>query len=63
MPQFGGLVYQPVFSSQDPFCGIDIDDSLAAGGNLKPWDQGIVERFGGTYMEASPSAGLKISPE
>jgi hypothetical protein len=50
-----------VFSPDDPFCGIDLDDSLDAEGNLKPWARGIVERFGDTYMEISPSgAGLKI---
>jgi hypothetical protein len=50
-----------VFSAQDPFCGIDLDDSLDAAGNLKPWAQGIVERFSDTYLEISPSGGgLKI---
>ncbi len=49
-----------VFSSYDPFCGIDIDDSLDAAGNLKPWARGIVERLSDTYMEISPSGvGLK----
>jgi primase-polymerase (primpol)-like protein len=50
-----------VFCREDPFCGIDLDDSLEAEGNVKPWAQGIVERFSDTYMEVSPSgAGLKI---
>jgi len=50
-----------VFSSSDPFCGIDLDDSLDAEGNVKPWASGIVERFGDTYLEISPSGtGLKI---
>jgi hypothetical protein len=50
-----------VFSADDPFCGIDLDDAFDAGGTLKPWAGGIVERFSDTYMELSPSgAGLKI---
>lgn len=50
-----------VFSPNDPFCGIDLDDSLDPSGNLKSWAQGIVERFGDTYMEISPSGtGLKV---
>jgi primase-polymerase (primpol)-like protein len=50
-----------VFSAQDPFCGIDLDDALDAEGNVKSWARGIVERFSDTYMEISPSgAGLKI---
>jgi hypothetical protein len=50
-----------VFSVTDPFCGIDLDDCLDAEGNVKPWARRIVERFGDTYMEISPSGcGLKI---
>jgi hypothetical protein len=50
-----------VFSADDPFCGIDLDDSLDPRGNPKPWAQGIVDRFSDTYMEVSPSGkGLKI---
>ena len=50
-----------VFSPDDPFCGVDLDDSLDAEGNVKPWAQGIVGRFADSYMEISPSGeGLKI---
>jgi Primase C terminal 1 (PriCT-1) len=50
-----------VFSPQDPFCGVDLDDALDSEGNVKPWAHGIVERFSDTYMEISPGgAGLKI---
>jgi hypothetical protein len=50
-----------VFASRDPFCGIDLDDCLDAQETVKPWARGIVERFGDTYMEISPSgSGLKI---
>jgi hypothetical protein len=50
-----------VFSPDDPFCGIDLDDSLDAEGKPKPWARGIIERFSDTYMEISPSGvGLKI---
>jgi hypothetical protein len=56
---YAGLGF--VFSSGDPFCGIDLDDSLDAEGNPKPWARGIVERFSDTYMEISPSrVGVKI---
>jgi primase-polymerase (primpol)-like protein len=56
---YAGLGF--VFSSSDPFCGIDLDDSLDAEEKVKPWARGIVERFGDTYMEISPSgAGLRI---
>jgi hypothetical protein len=56
---YAGLGY--VFSLADPFCGIDLDDSLDERGALKPWAQGPVERFSDTYMEISPSGkGLKL---
>ncbi|MBI4903686.1 MAG: hypothetical protein HY820_08625 [Acidobacteria bacterium] len=43
-----------VFAQEDPFVGIDLDDSLADAGNVKPWARGIVGRFSDTYMEISP---------
>lgn len=50
-----------VFSPEDPFCGLDLDDSLDEDGNVMAWAQGIVERFSDTYTEISPSGrGLKI---
>ncbi len=50
-----------VLSSADPFAGIDLDDSLDEQGNVRPWARGIVERFGDSYQEISPSGqGLKI---
>jgi primase-polymerase (primpol)-like protein len=50
-----------VFSNADPFCGVDLDDCLDAEGDLRPWACGIVERFGDSYQEISPSGeGLKI---
>jgi len=56
---YSGLGF--VFSAMDPFCGIDLDDSLDLSGNPKPWAQPIVERFSDSYMEISPSGvGLKI---
>jgi primase-polymerase (primpol)-like protein len=57
--RYTGLGY--VFSSEDPFCGIDLDNALNANGLPKPWARGIVERFSDTYMEVSPSGlGVKI---
>src|ERR1700689_3327702 len=34
-----------VFSPDDPYFGIDLDDCLDAEGKLKPWAQPIIERF------------------
>ena len=52
-----------VFSSTDPFAGIDLDDCLDSLGKVKPWASSIVEQFADTYMEISPSGeGLKIWP-
>jgi primase-polymerase (primpol)-like protein len=57
--RYAGLGF--VFSGDDPFVGIDLDDCLNVDGSLKPWAHGIVERFSDTYMEVSPSGqGLKI---
>jgi hypothetical protein len=50
-----------VFAKEDPFTGLDLDDALDEQGDLKAWARGIVERFGDTYMEISPSGqGIKI---
>jgi hypothetical protein len=50
-----------VFIREDPFSGIDLDDSLDEQGDVKAWARGIVERFSDTYMEISPSSqGLKV---
>ncbi len=56
---YAGLGF--VFSYNDPFCGVDLDDALDSAGHLKSWAHGIVQRFSDTYMEISPSGtGLKI---
>jgi hypothetical protein len=50
-----------VFSREDPFAGIDLDDCLDEQGDVKSWARGIIERFSDTYLEISPSCqGLKI---
>ncbi len=55
---YDGVGY--VFSADDPFCGIDLDDCIGADGSLAPWAQGIVECFD-TYTEISPSErGVKL---
>jgi Primase C terminal 1 (PriCT-1) len=57
--RYAGLGY--VFSNEDSFAGIDLDNSLDEHGDVKSWARGIVERFSDTYMEVSPSGqGLKI---
>jgi hypothetical protein len=50
-----------VFAKGGGLAGVDLDDALDAHGDVKPWARGIVERFGDTYTEISPSGeGLKI---
>ena len=51
-----------VFSADDPFSGVDLDDCLEADtGQLKPWARQIVDRLA-SYAEISPSGtGVKIS--
>jgi hypothetical protein len=50
-----------VFSKENQFVGIDLDNCLEGDGILKPWACGIVERFSDSYCEISPSGvGLKI---
>jgi putative DNA primase/helicase len=57
--RYAGLGF--VFSKEDNFAGIDLDHSLDERGDVKKWARGIVERFGDSYMEVSPSGGgLKI---
>ncbi len=50
-----------VFSSTDPFAGLDLDGCLDPSGAVVSWAQPIIEAFADTYMEISPSGrGLKI---
>jgi primase-polymerase (primpol)-like protein len=50
-----------VFVQGDGISGIDLDDCLTGQREVKPWAQGIIERFADTYMEISPSGtGVKI---
>jgi hypothetical protein len=51
-----------VFSADDPFCGIDLDDIWLSDAAETPlWAAQICERFGDTYLEESPSGkGCKI---
>jgi putative DNA primase/helicase len=52
-----------VFSPEDPFCGIDLDDvwSDSDDDNMAPWAAEILERFADTYWEESPGLnGAKI---
>lgn len=50
-----------VFSTSDPYFGVDLDHCLDAAGRLKPWAQPIIERFADSYGEISLSGkGIKI---
>ena len=57
--RFDGIGF--VFSPEDPFCGIDLDQCLNEAGEIKPWAQSIIQSLSGTYLERSPSGrGIKI---
>jgi primase-polymerase (primpol)-like protein len=51
-----------VFSADDPFCGIDLDNVWLSDAAETPlWAEQICKRFGDTYLEKSPSGkGCKI---
>lgn len=50
-----------VFSSGDPFVGIDLDDCRDDAGMLAEWAEKIVEAFPNAYKEISPSGrGIHI---
>src|SRR5262249_28069199 len=56
--EYDGIGY--VFSEDDPFCGVDLDDALGAGGRLKEWADELVAALG-SYTEWSPSGtGVKL---
>lgn len=56
--KFSGIGF--VFSSCDPFCGIDLDNCFN-NGEIKSWAVPILDRFSNTYSEISPSGkGIKI---
>lgn len=55
--KFDGIGF--VFTEDDPYCGIDLDDCLD-GGEVKPWAEQIVAHLDATYSETSPSGnGIK----
>ena len=54
-----------VFSSADPFVGVDLDDCRGPkSGKIAPWAQEIIYQLANGYMETSPSgSGLHIIVE
>lgn len=55
---YAGVGY--VFTPDDPFCGIDLDDCINDDGNLVPGARAIVDEFD-SYTEVSPSGrGVKV---
>jgi primase-polymerase (primpol)-like protein len=59
-PTFAGVGF--VFTADDPYCGIDLDDVWASdAAEPAPWAERLLERFADTYSEPSPSdTGAKI---
>ena len=57
---FSGIGF--MFSADDPYCGIDLDNCLDAQGKLKAWAKPIVDRLKSVgYGERSPSGhGIKF---
>jgi hypothetical protein len=53
-----------VFSVDDPFCGVDLDDCIdPSTSQLKPWGQRLVDQLD-SYSEVSPSGtGVKVIVE
>jgi putative DNA primase/helicase len=51
-----------VFTPDDPYCGIDIDDCYPSdAAECAPWGAEILERFSDTHSEQSPSGkGVKV---
>lgn len=55
LPELAGVGF--VFSADDPYCGIDLDDAIEPRtAQLKPWAQEIVTLVS-SYTEISPSGG------
>ncbi len=49
-----------VFTADDPYCGVDLDNSIYADGNIKPWALDLLAQLD-SYAEISPSRrGLKV---
>lgn len=49
-----------VFTADDPYCGVDLDNSIDSEGNIKPWASDLLRRLD-SYTEVSPSRlGLKV---
>jgi putative DNA primase/helicase len=59
-PGYDGIGF--VFSTGDPYFGLDLDSAFSEDGTLKPWAAEIVQIFTGkAYIEYSPSGkGLHI---
>lgn len=50
-----------VFSPDDPYFGVDVDNCLLPDGDVKSWAQPVLARFSDSYAEISPSRkGIKI---
>ena len=54
----GGIGF--VFTFDDPFVGVDLDNSIDTAGNIAPWAQGIIDRLQSYTQRSCSGTGLHV---